>query len=144
MKKRLISSLLAVLILFSLTSSALALPEPRNAHYPRGGKLTLSPVKETNNTYAFKATGKSHSKAVLQINGAYADIGGTVVSIQMFVVNKWGNWIAFGAPETLVLDYEPSSHEFQFPIRARKQFCIQVSAYGISGYCEIPYQIITM
>lgn len=143
MKKKIVATFLMILMLFAFSVSAFALPEPSSAHYPRGGMLTLSTAKEMNNTYAFKATGKADSKALLNINNAYADTCGTVVTIQMFIVNKWGNWIAFGAPETLVLDCEPSSHEFQFTIRPRRQFCIVISSYGVNGSCIIPYQVTT-
>jgi hypothetical protein len=141
-KKPFISMLLTIMLL-AIAVSAFALPKPKSAHYPRGGLLTLSPAKEKNNTYAFKPTGKADGKATFSINGAYAHNDGTLVMIQLFVVNKWGNWIAFGPPETLVVNSESSNHEVRFTIRQNKPFCFIVSSYGINGVCVIPYYVTT-
>lgn len=142
MKKIRIVSIITLLALL-LASTAFALPDPDTAHYPRGGKLTLSSSKETNNTYAFKATGKHDTRVSLQINEAYADVCGTAVTVQMFIINEWGNWIAFGQPETILLCCVPTSHELSFTIREKQPFCIQVSSYGAEGKCVIPYQVTT-
>ena len=105
--------------------------------------LTLSPWQETNNTFAFKANGKSHGLLTLSINDAFTDEGSAAVTNKLFVVNKWGNWVQFGNPKSLVLSNEPSSHEYNFPIRQGKAFCVVLSAYGASGNCHIPYQVVT-
>lgn len=44
MKKMIISALLA-LMLFATATTAMALPKPCNAHYPRGGMVPLSPIQ---------------------------------------------------------------------------------------------------
>lgn len=144
MIKKLIVSITMALIVFSLTTSALALPEPYTAHYPRGGMLTLSSSDEVNNTFAFKASGRTDRRVQFHVNGAYSNACGTVVNVQMYVVNEWGNWIAFGATKTLTLDCVPMSQTLSFPIRAMMQFCIIISAYGTAGDCVIPYNISTM
>lgn len=140
--KRMIT-LLLTLLMIALTISALALPEPKTAHYPRGSTLYLSKDTETNNTYAFKANGKSDGRAVVSFNNAYSDACDTIVTVQMFVTNKWGNWIAFGSPKTITLSCVPSSEDLSFTIRAKKEFCIKISAYGAEGDCVIPYQVTT-
>ena len=143
MNRKIAISVLLAILLFSLATSASALPKPKSAHYPRGGMLTLSPDKEKNNTYAFKPSGKADGKALLNINGAYAHTDGTTVMIQLFVVNKWGNWIAFGPPEKLVVDSASSDHTYRFTIRQNKPFCFVMSSCGIDGVCVIPYVVTT-
>ncbi len=135
---------IALLITLMLTAAtAFALPKPRTAHYPRGGRLTLSPLDQINNTYAFKATGKTDGRVQLHISNAYSDAPDTEVFVQMFVVNRWGNWVAFGSPQVITVGREPSSHDLYFTIRPRKPFCIVVSAYGVLGNVVIPYLIVT-
>lgn len=143
MSKKIFTSMLITIMLLTITASAFALPKQKSAFYPRGGTITLSPAKEKNNTYAFKPQRKTDGRVLFTINGAYAHSNGTVVMIQMFVVNKWGNWIAFGAPETLVVNREPSCHEFRFTIRSNTPFCIVISSYGIDGTCVLPYYVVT-
>ena len=143
MKTKIFSAALIMVLLFTFAGSAFALPRPCKAHYPRGGTLTLSPAKEANNTYAFKASGRAHNRVHLQIIGAYAESCDTTVSIQMFVVNRWRNWIAFGEPKVITLNCTPTTYDLYFPIRARKEFCIVVTSYGISGQCVIPYVVST-
>lgn len=144
MKKKMITGALLLVVLFTVSVSAYALPEPWTAHYPRGGMLTLSPADQVNNTFAFKASGKTDTRVQLHINGAHTNMCGTVVNVQMFVVNEWGNWIAFGAPKTIALSCEPVSQTMNFTIRSMTHFCIVVSAYGAAGDCVIPYNISTM
>lgn len=142
MKKAMTCILVAVMVLM-MTAGAYALPKPKTAHYPRGGLLTLSSVSCTNNTYAFKATGRNDGKVHLQFANAYADQCDTSVSVQIFVVNKWGNWIAFGNPKTITLACTPEDYELYFPIRAGKEFCVTISAYGITGNATLPYTVST-
>jgi hypothetical protein len=136
-------ALALTLILSILATTAFALPKPRTAHYPRGGMFTLSSTKETTNSYAFKATCRSDSRVHLQIRNAYAEQDEASVSFQIFVVNRWGNWVAFGAPEIITIGSESSSYDLYFTIRARKAFCIVVSAYGMEDRCVIPYHVTT-
>lgn len=143
MKRKLVICAMVCSILLAMAVNAYALPKPRTAHYPRGGMLTLSPGNEKNNTYAFRADGRADTKAQLQILGGYTDGGETMVTIQAFVVNKWGNWIAFGTPKTVALSAESLTETLTFPIRAKKAFCFVVSAYGATGECVIPYLVTT-
>lgn len=105
MKKTLFILLIAILLCCHVTAS-FALPAPESAHYPRCGELTLSSQTEINNTYAFRATGKNDSSVVFEVQGGYAQEDSTAVSVQMFVINRWGNWVAFGKPKTLILNTE--------------------------------------
>lgn len=141
--KKISITLVMVMIIVSLAVGAYALPSPDTAHYPRGGTITLSPSSESTNTYAFQASGKSHNKVRLSMSNAYAEECGTAISIQVFVVNKWGNWIAFGDPRIVTLTCTPDAYEEVFTIRAKKEFCIVISAYGTGGDCEIPYTVAT-
>lgn len=139
--KGIITLALTLLIVLCVTLPAYALPEPTTAHYPRGGQITISPSNESTNTYAFKADGKTDNKIRISMDGAYAEECGTMIYIQVFVVNKWGNWIAFGEPRTLTLSCTPDSYEEIFIIREKKPFCIVISSYGISGECVLPYKV---
>lgn len=143
MKTKFFSALMIMALLFTFSTPAFALPTPCKAHYPRGGTLSLSPSKKSNNTYAFKASGRAHDRVHLQLIDAFAESCGTTVTIQVFVVNKWGNWIAFGEPEIVELCCMPTSYDLYFPIRARKEFCIVISSYGVTGRCVIPYLVST-
>lgn len=140
MKKN-ITAVALLLIMLSTTICAYALPEPKTAHYPRGGMLTLTPSSESTNTYAFKADGKSHNKLRLSLNNAYSEVCGTTITIQIFVVNKWGNWVAFGEARNLTLSCTPDAYEAVFVIREKKPFCIVISSYGVEGECIIPYVV---
>lgn len=143
MTKKILTALILLMLVFLAITPAYALPKPRSAHYPRGGRLTLSPMKQSTNTFAFRASGKTDRQVILQINNAYAMADDTAVTIQMFVVNKWGNWIAFGSPQVVNLHEEPASFTLYFTIRPRKPFCIVVSSYGTTENIVIPYVVIT-
>lgn len=134
---------LTMILLLSVAMSAFALPNPKSAHYPRGGNVTLSPLNESTNTYAFKADGKTHNKVCLHLANAYADHCGTEVTIQVFVVNKWGNWIAFGDPQSVALGCTPASYDVMFPIREGKPFCFVMSSYGAPDKVFLPYIVDT-
>lgn len=143
MKNRVLVCVLLVLMLFTTATNAYALPEPGTAHYPRGGQLTLSSSKQTNNSYAFKPMGKTDNRLRLSIQNAYAETSGSSVTIQMFIINEWGNWIQWGAPETIFLDNTPKSFDFYYTIREKQPFCIVVRSYGTTGRCVIPYEVST-
>jgi hypothetical protein len=142
--KKIILTLIMALLIFSICTAAFALPNPYTAHYPKAGMLTLSPSKKTNNTFAFKASRWTDTRVQLHISGAYTDACKTEISIQMFVINKWGNWIAFGNPQLITLNCFPLTQNLYFPIRERRQFCIVVSVLGVESSCVIPYQITTI
>lgn len=143
MKRKMINCLLLILVVTAFVSSAYALPAPKSAHYPRTGSLSLSADKQTTNTYAFKALSKTDNRVRLSIVDAVANDCGTPVSIQIYVVNKWGNWIAFGNAQTIKLDCQESSYELTFTIREKKEFCIVVTTTGLDGTCTIPYTVST-
>lgn len=135
--------LLTLLLTVSICASAFALPLASSAHYPRSGLITMDSLRQTNNTYAFKANGKTHNNLLLCIEDAYAKDCGTKVSIQVFIVNKWGNWIAFGPPKTIELSCQPTSTALSFPLRAGTPFCVVMTSYGNQGDCVIPYRVET-
>ena len=142
MKKTLFILLIAILLCCHVTAS-FALPAPESAHYPRCGELTLSSQTEINNTYAFRAPVKNDSSVVFEVQGGYAQEDGTAVSVQMFVINRWGNWVAFGKPKTLILNAEATTATLRFPIRVCKPFCIVVSSFGYAEDIVIPYRVYT-
>lgn len=141
--KKIISAITLAIILMSTAFSAYALPSPKTAHYPRSGMVSLSPSNKSTNTYAFKADSKTDSKLLLRLNDAYAEECQATIKMQVFVVNKWGNWIAFGEPRYLELSCTPESYEEVFVIREKKPFCLVISAPGTSGECVIPYDVQT-
>lgn len=141
--KKTISAFLSLFLIAAMCTSAFALPNPKTAYYPRGGALKLYSSKQMNNTYAFKPAGKADTKLVLTLDNAYAATCGSRVSIQLFIVNKWGNWIAFGPAQTLELMCQPTSKTYTLPIREGKEFCIVITAIGESVECEIPYRVET-
>lgn len=143
MKKKMNNCLLMILAMLMFIGTAYALPASKSAHYPRTGSLSLSTDKQTSNTYAFKALGKTDNKVRLAITDAITDDCDVAVSVQMYVVNKWGNWIAFGNAQTIQLNCQESSHELTFTIREKKEFCIVVTTTGLDGTCTIPYTVST-